>query len=121
MAPKKTTCEKCKADCCHNLAIPTTRPRNRSEIDYLKWHLQYDTVRVFIQSRRWYILVEGKCMYLSKNHLCTIYDRRPAICRDHASENCEATGKWYDVMISTPDELEAYLKHKKKPSQRKAA
>ena len=87
---------------------------NIAEIDDLRWKLHFDTVKVYIKSRRWYLLIKGKCMYLSDDNLCKIYDRRPEVCREHKSDSCEMTGQWYDKIISSPEELDAYTKQKRK-------
>jgi len=113
-------CKGCPARCCHTLLIPFKRPRTRSEIDYYKWHVQYDTVRIAIRSHRWYLAVEGRCMYLDEKNLCTIYDRRPEICRKHNPPDCERYGRWYDVIIETPEELESYLSTRKRRRKKRA-
>jgi len=59
------------------------------------------------------MLFQGKCVYLSKKNLCTIYDKRPKICRAYRADACEMTGQWYDTMLSSPDDLESYFKTKR--------
>jgi hypothetical protein len=59
------------------------------------------------------MLIQGKCIYLSKKNLCAIYDKRPKICRAHRPDACEMIGKWYDIILSSPDDLESYLKTKR--------
>ena len=75
----------------------------------MKWHLQYDNVRVAIRSYRWYIAVKARCMYLDKNNRCKIYEKRPERCRRHMPPDCEKYGEWYDAILSTPEEFEDYL------------
>lgn len=119
--PKKTAkkeCMECNAFCCKNLAMVIGRPENKQEIEDLKWQLHFDTVKVYIHRRRWYQWIEGKCMYLSKKSRCMIYAQRPDKCKAHNPPHCEQFGKFYDIMISTPDELEKYLKHKKNKKNR---
>lgn len=114
---KKTTkkaCAVCDAFCCRNLAMMIGRPENKKEVEDLKWQLHFDTVKVFIHSHRWYQWVEGECMYLADNGSCRIYATRPDKCKKHNPPDCEHFGKFYDTMISTPDELEKYLQKKKK-------
>ena len=102
-------CMSCPAICCHDLAMMTTRPRTRDDIEDLKWHLHYDTVHVCIRNHRWYIMVKGRCIYLSRNNLCKRYESRPEKCRKHNPPECERFGSWYETLISTPEELENYL------------
>ena len=112
MATATTTrkeCGRCPALCCKNLSIRILRPRTRVEIEDLKWQLQFDTVRVYIRNNRWYQLVEGRCIYQAKDNRCRVYPMRPDVCRRHNPPDCEFFGKYYDVMIDTPDQLETHL------------
>jgi len=111
---KTSVCINCPAYCCKDLVIVITKPRTRAEIDELKWHVHFDTVRVAIRNKRWHLVVKGRCIYLNRNNMCTIYERRPKKCRDHMPPDCEKYGKWYDFFLSTPDELEDYLKNGKR-------
>lgn len=103
-------CIKCPSLCCRDLTYTIKRPRTRADIDELKWDLQYDIVNVYIKNKRWHETFKGKCMYLADDNLCRIYDRRPKKCRDHTPPACEKFGKYYDVLIKSPEELENYLK-----------
>jgi len=114
----QSACVNCPALCCHDLAIPIDRPRLREDIDDLKWKLRYDTVHVAIRHRRWYLVVNGRCIYLDKHNLCTIYERRPDICRDHNPPECERFGRWYQYWIDSPDGLDEYLAGKRRKYRR---
>jgi Fe-S-cluster containining protein len=82
-------------------------------VETLKWYLHFDTIQIYIRRRRWNMLFQGKCAYLSKKNLCTIYDKRPEICRAYRPNTCERTSQWYDTILSTADDLESYLKTKR--------
>ena len=113
-------CEGCPGLCCRDLNMLIGSPRTKDEIEDLLWQIQFDTVRVYIRNRRWYLLVKGKCMYLDENNRCMIYDKRPEKCRKHMPPDCERYGKFWDVMFNTPQELEAYLKKRKQAAKRRA-
>jgi len=115
----KSDCHECPATCCKNLAMIIGRPHSRAEIEDLKWQIRFNTVKVYIHNRRWHLWVKGKCMYLGRSNRCTIYDTRPDKCRKYNPPHCEAFGKFYDVLLSTPDELEDYIKARKKAKPRK--
>jgi len=106
---KNDVCIECPAHCCRDLAMEIHRPRTRSEIDSLKWSLMFDTVSVFVRNRQWHMLVKGKCIYLDDDNMCKIYEKRPDTCREHNPPDCERYGKFWDVMIKTPPQLERYL------------
>jgi len=119
--PKKDPCKGCGALCCHDLAMHIYRPRTKPDIEELRWQLRFDTVRVFIRNKRWFMLTEGRCMYLDKNDLCTIYEDRPKTCRNHPISQCEryCEGYYWDTLIETPEQLDKYLKKKKnRPSHK---
>ena len=107
-----TVCVDCPALCCKDLAIPTKRPRTRDQIDEMKWYLHFDTVSAIIVRRRWYLLINGRCMHLDDNDLCTIYEDRSYVCRQHNPPECERFSEFCEILIETPDELEQYLKPK---------
>jgi len=112
-ARKKPGCQGCPALCCHDLVLRITKPRTAQEIDSLRWQLHFDTVTVYIVDGRWHQMIAGKCIYLDDDNLCTIYDRRSERCRRHNPPDCERYGECWDVMIRTPDELDAYLAKEK--------
>ncbi|MFH1415077.1 MAG: YkgJ family cysteine cluster protein [Elusimicrobiota bacterium] len=109
---KNNTCIKCPSYCCVGYATPITKPRTDREKEDLLWQLQYRAIKVYIKNHRWYILVDSKCMHLKKNNLCRIYDKRPKQCKKHSSDDCEATGQWYDYIFSTPKDLKIYFSKK---------
>jgi Fe-S-cluster containining protein len=105
-------CDSCPALCCRDLVMVTEKPKTAGDVNELRWQVRFDTVNVFIRSHKWYLLVKGRCMYLGKDNLCRIYPRRPRRCRDHKPRDCERYGKFYDVLLSTPEELDQYLAEK---------
>jgi len=112
-------CANCPAKCCHDLVLVIDKPKTKRDVKHYTWQLQYDTVRIAITGKKWHTVYEGRCIYLNENNLCTIYDRRPKLCREHNPPNCEHYSKWYDVMIETPEELRDYLKAEKKRKKAK--
>jgi hypothetical protein len=111
-------CSQCPSLCCKNLSMMIYRPGNRAEVEDLKWQLRFDTVKVYIRNHRWYQLIEGRCMYLGEDGRCLEYRGRPNKCRRHNPPDCEFFGVFYDVMISTPDELEDYLDSRRRRKKR---
>jgi Fe-S-cluster containining protein len=94
--------------------MPIDKPRTADDVEELKWELQYDTISVFIRSHRWYRMIKGRCMYLDGNNRCKIYDRRPKRCRQMKPPECEHFGEFYQVLLTTPEQLEAYLAERKR-------
>jgi len=119
-ARKKTNpCISCPALCCHDLATPFDRPRDREDIDDVMWQLHYDTVSIAIRNNRWFQIVKGRCIYLDRNDMCTKYEGRSQKCRDHNPPDCEKYYPWYDVKFETPEELAAHLEAEREKRNRK--
>jgi hypothetical protein len=114
-------CSGCPAMCCFGLEEAISRPTTKQEVENLKWELHFINTSVFIRSRRWYKLSMGRCRYLDKNNRCSIYERRPQICRDHIPPDCEKHGEIFDVMFKTPEELQAYIDKETKARKRRLA
>lgn len=106
-------CVECDAPCCRDITMLITRPRTKTDVNELTQYLHYDTAKVFIRNNKWYLTFEGRCIYLSKNNLCKKYRKRPSRCRRHNPPECERFALWYDVLISTPEDLEGYLHNSK--------
>lgn len=107
-------CSDCPALCCHDLSVNILKPTTNKDVEDLMWQLNYDTVGVYIRNKRWHQLVKGRCEFLDKNDLCTIYKDRFDICREHKPPHCERYDDWYDVLFTKPHELEEYIKAEKK-------
>lgn len=113
-------CDGCPGLCCRDLNMGIAAPRTKDEKEDLLWQVQFDTVRIYVRNRRWYLLVKGDCMYLDKNNRCIIYDERPDKCRDHLPPDCERFGDFWDIMFNTPDELAAFFKKRERAAKRRA-
>lgn len=112
--------EKCDAACCKNLAMDILKPKDNWDIEDLRWKLHFKHVKVYIVNKRWHLLFETKCRYLLKNNRCSIYERRPEVCREHSHLECgEREGNWYDILISTPEELDEYFRKEKRKKKKK--
>ncbi len=116
----KGLCEGCAAVCCTELAVVINRPRDKDDVDFYKWHLQYDTVNIAISNHRWHLVTKGRCIYLTDDNLCSIYKRRPRTCRRHNPPDCERFGQWYDKLLTTPEELEQFIEAEKMRRRRRA-
>lgn len=109
----------CKAICCNDLAVQIYKPVTKSEKEDLRWHLFFDAVKVFIRNRKWHLLIHSKCRYLSGEHRCTIYNKRPQRCIQHNHPHCELEGKFYDTLLKTPEEFDEYFAKSKKKTVKK--
>jgi len=101
-----STCpETCKAICCRYIVKRISPPRVRLDWDELYWFLCHEKVAVYIEGRKWYLLVNVPCVHLTRAWRCRAYPERPDVCRMHDPGNCEFTGEvdFQDYMESPRD------------------
>ena len=105
----KPDCQKCGAKCCRYFALEIDEPDTVKDFDDVRWYVAHGKTSVFVEDEKWYVQVFAKCQYLDKENRCRIYDRRPRICRKYDLEECEFDGWDPDVLLETPEEVEAYV------------
>ncbi|MBN1788125.1 MAG: YkgJ family cysteine cluster protein [Sedimentisphaerales bacterium] len=113
-AKKKVSCSQCTGLCCRYMALPIETPEDREDFDDIRWYLVHRGVSVFVEDGDWYLNIENRCKYLSKDHRCKIYDKRPQICRDHKIKDCELTHDEFDyeMYFGNDKQMEEYMKIK---------
>ncbi len=111
-----TPCRKCDAKCCRYFAFHIVAPKTKEDIETIRWYLAHTGVTVFIERRRWYVEIDNDCRYLTKDFKCSIYDKRPAICKEHEPSSCEFTFTEFDHehIFHTMEEFDRYLAARKK-------
>lgn len=108
------TCKECGGECCKKLAFNVQPRLTKHDFEDLKWYLYHEGVIVYIDNEGdWMVQVPIKCTKLDKNNRCTIYDKRPPICREAKLEDCEMNTNEMAVVFETPEDLDAYMKEKK--------
>lgn len=105
------TCEECEGECCKKLAFHVEARLKKEDFEDLKWYLYHEGVIVYIDNEGdWMVQVPIKCTKLDKNGRCTIYDKRPPICRKSEVEDCEKNTNEMAVVFKTAKDLEKYMK-----------
>jgi uncharacterized protein len=112
IAFEKSKCGSCIALCCRYFALEVDRPTVPSDFENLRWYLLHARVNVFVEGRRWYVQIFNTCQALGPDNKCTIYEKRPGICRQYDNDVCdkdEALGdSTSDQLFRTVGELESY-------------
>lgn len=112
---KKNLCEKCTGLCCRYFALPIETPEDKEDYDDIRWYLCHENITVFVEDGEWYINIDNKCRYLSeKDYKCQIYEKRPRICRQYTTKDCDfVDGEYdYDLHFTSPEQMEEYIKIK---------
>lgn len=77
-------CHLCTALCCRYFALQLDTPEDVEDFDALRWYLLHDGAWLWVDDGDWFLQVDRPCRYLGPSNECTIYERRPQICRDYA-------------------------------------
>jgi Fe-S-cluster containining protein len=111
---KKILCGKCTGLCCKYFAFPIETPEEKQDYDDIRWYLCHEDVTVFVEEGDWYININNKCRYLSKEYNCEIYSKRPKICRGYRTNTCDLTEGQYDYELhfTNDKQMEEYIKIK---------
>ena len=104
-------CKTCGAVCCQYMGIELTPPETKKEADDLRWFIAHKDVSVYVDDGVWTLHVKNSCEYLDKDNKCTIYDKRPNICRDYkAGDLCEYKAPViHDLEFNSVEDLDDYV------------
>lgn len=104
MTPKRThepvkkhpRCVQCiPAKCCRYFSLEIDRPRSKRDYDDLLWMLAHRDVSIYIEEKKWYLMVHNECSFLdTRTNLCVSYETRPQMCREHCVDECEWHGPY---------------------------
>lgn len=105
-------CRRCRGLCCRYLAMPLDDPDTPGDFDDIRWYLAHEKVEVFVEEGDWYIQFNTRCKRLDSKNRCTMYERRPRICRGYKTQDCEMTGDdyQYDHYFKTAEQLEEFAR-----------
>jgi len=106
------SCGSCDAICCRYVAIPIDPPTTPRDFEDVRGYIAHRDVWVVVEDGDWYVCVDRNCRYLGRDNKCTIYEKRPSICRTYKTADCEhhGSGTPYDFKFSDPEELQEYAK-----------
>ncbi len=105
-------CEQCAALCCRYFALPIDNPKTARQYDDIRWYLCHENVVVFIEEKQWYIGIMSRCKHLQPDNRCGIYEKRPKVCREYTTENCDYHGGEYNFekLFTSAEQLAAYAR-----------
>jgi Fe-S-cluster containining protein len=118
-------CARCTALCCNYVTIEIDKPRTKRQKDDIRWYLLHEGVTLLIEKRRWLLKFDTRCAALGPQNECTIYDRRPEVCRGYTTDNCDyhtAYENWdtdYQEIV-TLAEYEQFLESRKRKPVKKS-
>lgn len=82
------SCNHCSR-CCTYFCMEIDEPETKREYDDLAWIIAHENVAIHVSEGDWQLVVYNKCRHLQPEGGCAIYDKRPAVCREHVPGDCE--------------------------------
>ena len=103
-------CDQCSALCCRYFVLEIDKPETRRQYDDVRWYLVHENTFAFIERKKWYLGIYSRCKHLQADNRCGIYEKRPQICREYTTDNCDYHGGEYNwsVLFSSAEQLEKY-------------
>ncbi len=106
-------CKKCDAKCCKYFALQIDAPRSRDDFENLRWYITHKNTAIFYEKGKWFLEIKNECKYLTSDYKCSIYERRPKICREHGTDICEIHGEAeHDLYFKSLGSLDNYIKRR---------
>ena len=94
-------CSKCtQSICCVSINQKIPTPKTREDFDHLLWQVSHENINIFKDADGWYLLINTRCSHLLPGGVCSIYEKRPWVCREYTNDFCE-----YDESIEDASEL----------------
>ena len=105
-------CTQCSGRCCRYFCFEIDKPTDFETFENLRWYVLHQGVTVHVDESRWFIAIDNPCKALGSDNRCTIYERRPMICRSYDTDGCDASGGDYEYQqfFKTPEEVDAFAR-----------
>ncbi len=117
----KSLCEECSARCCRYFALQIDTPRTKEDFEKLRWYISHKAVTLFVEKRKWYLDVANECRYITEDHRCSIYEKRPLVCREHSTYDCERQNDQFEheEVFSSVEELDLFVEKRFRRKKRR--
>ncbi len=102
-------CEGCSI-CCRYATVELDIPKNKDDIDEIRWLILHDIVVMVDEEGSWLVLIPNVCKELSPEGRCMIYEKRPILCRNYSQEDCEKYAGENVAEFRTVDQFFEYMK-----------
>lgn len=92
------TCKKCDGKCCKYVCLEIDEPEELEDFENIKWYVAHKNINVFVElDGSWTVEFVTPCENLTKDNKCSIYDSRPAICREYTQDTCPFYNKYEEA------------------------
>ena len=122
LKPGECLCDHCVGKCCRYFCLQLDTPTTWDDFDSIRWYLAHGQTMVYVDEKKWYLVVFTKCQYLRSDHRCGIYFDRPRICREYSTDECEYDTDWtFEKTFETPEQIWEYAEAILPPRRRRKA
>jgi Fe-S-cluster containining protein len=111
--------QECEARCCRYVTLILPAPKHQYDYDEWSWFLAHENISIYFAGRRWHMEMRSRCRYLSEDNLCTIYEKRPEVCRSYPTGVCEYAGRTkHQLHFDTREKFDRWW-HRKRAKERR--
>ena len=107
-------CDQCPdSSCCKDVTVEIDEPTTVEDWDEIRWMVSHKNVSVYQDNEEdWVVEFKTPCAKLDESGKCTVYDKRPDICRGHDLDTCvyNGEGDTHLVRFETVEDVEKYIK-----------
>lgn len=109
----KNLCEDCiPAKCCMYFSVEIDEPEYMDDWNDMLWILAHRDAQIYMNDKKWYVLVNNPCRFYDPARGCLIYPKRPRICREHTWKDCECKEDYnFDLHFHSYEELERFIRN----------
>ncbi len=106
------TCEGCPAKCCKYVAMEIDTPEEKSDFENIRWYVSHKNIIVYVEKDgTWNIEFQTPCEHLDSNWKCTIYEKRPEICKKYEHDECTFHNKYEEkYTFKKIEDIDKYIK-----------
>jgi Fe-S-cluster containining protein len=108
----QSKCGTCVALCCRYIAVEVDGPDVPRDFETLRWFLLHERTQLFVEGRKWFLMVFLRCRELAADNTCAIHPDRPSICREYTPDWCDRdeaeARRRVTHLFRTPEELDAW-------------
>lgn len=108
---EEKTCEGCNGKCCRYVAIEIDCPEDLEDFENIKWYVCHKNTNVYVEEDgTWNLEFLTPCEFLDENSKCTIYERRPKICREFNTDECPHYNNYKELFsFKRIEDVEEYI------------
>ena len=108
---KVKNCDSCDGACCKYVAMELDCPEDLDDFENIKWYIIHKNIRVYIDEEgTWNIEFSTPCKYLNDSNRCSLYDKRPQICRKYNREECTFHNDYVEqYSFENMEDVEKYI------------